>query len=220
MTDDRKSSTKKLSVLVSGGGTNLQAIIDEIDAGMIPNVEICQVIASNKGAYAIQRAEKKGIPVSVISRKTFSDSKAYDAAMLAALQEYHTDIVVTAGFLSLLGHEVLAAYPNRIINIHPSLIPSFCGKGMYGIKPHEAALQKGVKVSGATVHFLTEQYDEGPIILQKAIPVLEDDTPESLQIRIMETCEQKILPEAIRLVAGEKIRIQGNITRNCTEITC
>ena len=169
----------KIAVFVSGGGTNLQAIIDKIASGEIRNVEISEVIASNDSAFAIERAKKAGIPSTVISKKVLGD--AYDDATLTELNRLGVDLVVLAGFLSMLGPKTVEAYSNRIINIHPALIPAFCGKGMYGIRPHEAVLAKGVKISGATVHFVNEHYDEGPIILQKAVDVLPDDTPETLQ---------------------------------------
>ena len=177
----------KIAVFVSGGGTNLQAIIDKIASGEITNVEISEVIASNESAFAIERAKKAGIPAKVISKKVLG-AEAYDEATLTELNSLGVELVVLAGFLSMLGPKTVAAYANRIINIHPALIPSFCGQGMYGIRPHEAVLAKGVKVSGATVHFVNEHYDEGPIILQKAVDVLPDDTPETLQKRIMKEC--------------------------------
>ena len=201
----------KIAVFVSGGGTNLQAIIDKIGSGEIHNVEISEVIASNAGAFAIERAKKAGIPSKVISTKELGD--AYDDATLKQLDSLGVDLVVLAGFLSMLGPKTVAAYANRIINIHPALIPAFCGKGMYGIRPHQAVLEKGVKVSGATVHFVNEHYDEGPIILQKAVDVLPDDTPETLQQRIMKECEQVILPQAIQLIADGRIEVVNNLVR-------
>ncbi|MBR5973652.1 MAG: phosphoribosylglycinamide formyltransferase [Clostridiales bacterium] len=201
----------KIAVFVSGGGTNLQAIMDKISSGEIRNVEISEVIASNDSAFAIVRATKAGIPTKVISKKILGD--AYDDATLEELDRLGVDLVVLAGFLSMLGPKTVAAYSNRIINIHPALIPAFCGKGMYGIRPHEAVLAKGVKVSGATVHFVNENYDEGPIILQKAVDVLPDDTPETLQKRIMVECEQVILPKAIQLIADGKIEVVNNLVR-------
>lgn len=200
-----------ISVLVSGGGTNLQAIIDRIRNGQLQGVHITLVIASNPEAYAIKRAEAEEIPVRVISRRSFSNPDEYDRHMLSALIEAKTELVVLAGFLSLLGPEVIRYFKDRIINIHPALIPSFCGPGMYGIRPHQAVLARGVKVSGATVHFVNENYDEGPIFLQKAIDVLPDDTPETLQQRIMIECEQELLPTAIRLIADNRVRIENNI---------
>ena len=202
----------KIAVFVSGGGTNLQAIIDKIASGEITNVEISEVIASNESAFAIERAKKAGIPAKVISKKILG-AEAYDDATLAELNSLGVELVVLAGFLSMLGPKTVAAYANRIINIHPALIPSFCGQGMYGIRPHEAVLAKGVKVSGATVHFVNEHYDEGPIILQKAVDVLPDDTPETLQKRIMKECEQVILPQAIQLIADGRIEVVNNLVR-------
>ncbi len=202
----------KIAVFVSGGGTNLQAIIDKISSGEITNVEISEVIASNESAFAIERAKKAGIPAKVISKKILG-AEAYDEATLAELNSLGVELVVLAGFLSMLGPKTVAAYANRIINIHPALIPSFCGQGMYGIRPHEAVLAKGVKVSGATVHFVNEHYDEGPIILQKAVDVLPDDTPETLQKRIMKECEQVILPQAIQLIADGRIEVVNNLVR-------
>ena len=202
----------KIAVFVSGGGTNLQAIIDKISSGEITNVEISEVIASNESAFAIERAKKAGIPAKVISKKVLG-AEAYDDATLAELNSLGVELVVLAGFLSMLGPKTVAAYANRIINIHPALIPAFCGQGMYGIRPHEAVLAKGVKVSGATVHFVNEHYDEGPIILQKAVDVREDDTPETLQKRIMVECEQVILPKAIQLIADGKIEVVNNLVR-------
>ena len=202
----------KIAVFVSGGGTNLQAIIDKIASGEIRNVEISEVIASNESAFAIERAKKAGIPAKVISKKVLG-AEAYDDATLTELNSLGVELVVLAGFLSMLGPKTVAAYANRIINIHPALIPSFCGQGMYGIRPHEAVLAKGVKVSGATVHFVNEHYDEGPIILQKAVDVLPDDTPETLQKRIMKECEQVILPQAIQLIADGRIEVVNNLVR-------
>lgn len=200
-----------IAVLVSGGGTNLQAIIDQIRDGRLPGVRISLVISSNPGAFAIKRAEAEGIPIRVFSRKNYSGGEEYDAEVLSALIESKAELVVLAGFLSLLGPKVTRHYTNRIINVHPALIPSFCGPGMYGIKPHQAVLARGVKVSGATVHFVNENYDEGPIISQKAAEVLPDDTAESLQQRIMTECEQVLLPESIRLIADNRIQIVDNI---------
>jgi len=200
-----------ISVLVSGGGTNLQAIIDRIHDGYLADVRISLVISSNAGAYAIKRAESEGIKVRVIALKDYPTREIYDSEMLSALTEAKTDLIVLAGFLSLLGPAILSRFSNRIINIHPALIPSFCGPGMYGIKPHQEALARGVKVSGATVHFVNEHYDEGPIFLQKAIDILPGDTPETLQKRIMVECEQELLPKAIRLIADQRVRIEDNI---------
>ena len=199
----------KVAVLVSGGGTNLQAMLDRIDEKKLTGVEISVVIASNSKAYALERAKKKQIPTAVISKKAYTSLEAYDEAMLMSLQDFGAELVVAAGFLSMVGARVLRYYENRVINVHPSLIPSFCGKGMYGIKPHEAAIEKGVKISGATVHFLNEVYDEGPILHQKAVEVFPEDTPETLQERIMTECEQVILPEAIQWIADGRVKIEN-----------
>lgn len=201
----------KIAVLVSGGGTNLQAIIDRIKSGYLEGIEISLVIASNDSAYALTRASDNGIPSKVIPVKSFSTREEWDEAMLSAVKDAGAELIVLAGYLTQLGAKITHEYSNRIINIHPALIPSFCGAGMYGIRPHEAVLKRGVKVSGATVHFVNENYDEGPIILQKAVDVLPDDTPEVLQQRIMKECEQDILPRAIRLIADGKVYIKDNI---------
>lgn len=201
----------KIAVLVSGGGTNLQAIIDNIKSGYLQGVEVSLVVASNSSAYALTRASDNGIPSKVISAKSYNSREEWDEDMLSSIKGSGAELIVLAGYLSLLGNKVVKEYSNRIINIHPALIPSFCGAGMYGIKPHEAVLRRGVKVSGATVHFVNENYDEGPIILQKAVDVLPDDTPEVLQKRIMKECEQVILPKAIRLIADGKVEIKNNI---------
>ena len=201
----------KIAVFVSGGGTNLQAIIDQIKDGRLNDVEISLVVASNDNAYALQRAADNNIPSVVMSVKSFESREQWDDAVINKLNEAGAELIVLAGYLSLLGEKTVKAYNNRIINIHPALIPAFCGKGMYGIKPHEAALARGVKVSGATVHLVNENYDEGPILLQKCVDVLPDDTPETLQKRIMKECEQDILPRAIGLFAQGKIEIKNNI---------
>jgi len=201
----------KIAVFVSGGGTNLQAIIDRINSGELKNVEIALVIASNDSAYALTRASDNGIPSVVMSAKSYPSREEWDDAVVNKLKEVGAELIVLAGYLSLLGPKTVKAFSNRIINIHPALIPSFCGKGMYGIKPHEAALARGVKVSGATVHLVNENYDEGPILLQKCVDVLPDDTPEVLQKRIMKECEQVILPKAISLFAEGKVEIKNNI---------
>ena len=203
----------KVAVLVSGGGTNLQAIIDNTKDGILKDIEITLVLSSSKTAYALERAADNGIKSAVVSKKDFDSIEAWDEAVLKAVEESGAELIVLAGYLSLMGPKVVAKYSNRIINIHPALIPSFCGAGMYGIRPHQAALAKGVKVSGATVHFVNENYDEGPILLQKAIDVLPNDTPETLQKRIMQECEWKILPEAIRLIADGRVIIENNIAR-------
>ena len=205
----------KIAVFVSGGGTNLQAIIDQIKDGRLKNVEISIVIASNDSAYALQRAADNNIPSAVMSVKSFASREEWDDAVIEKLRESGAELIVLAGYLSLLGPKTVKAFSNRIINIHPALIPSFCGKGMYGIKPHEAALARGVKVSGATVHLVNENYDEGPILLQKCVDILPDDTPEVLQKRIMKECEQVILPKAISLFAEGKVEIKNNIAYSC-----
>ena len=200
---------KNIVVLVSGGGTNLQALIDAQESGIIKNGKITCVISSKEGAYALERAKKHGISTKVIARKEYSDSISYSHAILDALNEEKADLVVYAGFMTILDELVVKAYPNKMMNVHPALIPSFCGKGFYGLRVHEAALEKGVKLSGATVHFVTEECDGGPIIIQKAVPVENGDTPESLQKRIMEQAEWKILPEAVSLFCQDRIEIIG-----------
>ena len=201
----------KIAVFVSGGGTNLQAIIDNIKDGILKDIEIVLVLSSSKDAYALERAADNGIKSAVVSRKDFDSIEAWDEQVVSEVEKSGAELVVLAGYLSLLGPKIVSKYSNRIINIHPALIPSFCGAGMYGIRPHKAALAKGVKVSGATVHFVNENYDEGPILLQKAVDVLPDDTPETLQKRIMQECEWKILPQAIRLIADGRVVIENNI---------
>ena len=201
----------KIAVFVSGGGTNLQAIIDNTKDGILKDIEIALVLSSSKDAYALERAANNGIKSVVVSKKDYDSIEAWDEAVVSAVDESGAELIVLAGYLSLMGPKIVSKYSNRIINIHPALIPSFCGAGMYGIRPHKAALAKGVKVSGATVHFVNENYYEGPILLQKAVDVLPDDTPETLQRRIMEQCEWKILPQAIRLIADGKVVIENNI---------
>ncbi len=188
----------RIAVLVSGGGTNLQALIDFEKAGNNPHGKIELVLSSSPKAYALERAANAGIESTVIRRKDYESQEAYDHAIVTALKEHEIDLVILAGFLSILGPEVIRAYPERIINVHPALIPSFCGKGFYGLKVHEAALAKGVKVTGATVHFVNEIPDGGRILLQKAVDVHEDDTPETLQRRIMEEAEWILLPQAMK----------------------
>ncbi len=199
---------KNICVLVSGGGTNLQALIDAQNCGEIKNGKIVGVISSKEGAYALERAEKAGIKTTVLPRKHFSDNLAYSEALLRVLEEYKADLIVYAGFMTILDGIVCDAYPYKMINVHPALIPSFCGKGFYGLKVHEAALEKGVKLTGATVHFVTAECDGGPIILQKAVEVLPDDTPETLQKRVMEQAEWKILPKAVSLFCEDKIKLK------------
>lgn len=200
----------KIAVCVSGGGTNLQAIIDSIENGTITNTEISVVISNNKNAYALERAEKHGIEAICISPKDYADRAAFNAAFLEKLNSYNVDLVVLAGFLVVIPEQMIQAYRNRIINIHPSLIPSFCGTGYYGLKVHEGVLSRGVKVTGATVHFVDEGTDTGPIILQKAVSVQQGDTPEILQRRVMEQAEWQILPQAINLIANGKVSVHEN----------
>ena len=191
-------------MLVSGGGTNLQALIDAKTAGNLPKAKLALVIASKPGVYALERAKAAGIPTEVVCRKDFDTSEAFDQTMLETLRRYDIGVVVLAGYLSIVGAPVVAAYPDKIINIHPSLIPSFCGAGYYGLRVHEAALKKGVKVTGATVHLVNEKYDDGRILLQKAVAVEEGDTPETLQKRVMQQAEWEILPKALdMLTRGE-----------------
>lgn len=199
----------KLAVLVSGGGTNLQAIIDAILDGRIRNAGIVRVISSRDGVKALDRAEKAGIETRVVSKKSFDTVEDFNRALIDAIDEPGTDLIVLAGFLTVLPSELVRKYENRIINIHPSLIPSFCGVGFYGLKVHEEALKRGVRITGATVHFVDEGCDSGPIIMQKAVDVLENDTPEVLQKRVMEEAEWKILPEAINLIAGDRVRVEN-----------
>ena len=198
----------KLAVLVSGGGTNLQAIIDAISAGKITNACISVVISNNANAYALERARAHGIEALCISPKDFESREAFNQAFLDKLNSYNVDLVVLAGFLVVLPEMMIKEYTNRIVNIHPSLIPSFCGKGFYGLKVHEGVLARGVKVTGATVHFVVEGTDTGPIILQKAVEVAQGDTPEVLQRRVMEQAEWVILPKAIDLIANGKVSVE------------
>ena len=200
---------KNICVLVSGGGTNLQALIDAQDRGEIKGGRISCVISSKEGAYALERAKKADIPTVVIPRKEFKDSKTYSEAILAELNRQQADLIVLAGFMSILDECVTKAYPYKIINVHPALIPSFCGEGFYGLKVHEKALEYGIKVSGATVHFVNEKADAGAIILQHPVEVRNDDTPETLQRRIMEQAEWVILPKAVCLFCEDKIEIKN-----------
>lgn len=199
-------------VLVSGGGTNLQALIDAQERGELEPGKITCVISSKPGVFALERAKKHGIATRVLNRKDYDDIHAYSAAMRDALLEEKADLVVYAGFLTILDSQVVEAFPGKMMNVHPALIPSFCGKGFYGLHVHEAVLESGVKVTGATVHFVTEDCDAGPIIAQKAVDVLESDTPETLQRRVMEQCEWKLLPRAVSLFCNGKIKIVGNKT--------
>ncbi len=198
---------KNIVVLVSGGGTNLQALIDAQKSGIIKNGRISCVISSKEGAYALERAANENIPTRVIPRKEYSDNKSYSKAILDALNEEKADLIVLAGFMIILDEIVTKSYPYKIINVHPALIPSFCGEGFYGLKVHEKALEYGVKVSGATVHFVNEEADAGAIIMQKAVDVENGDTPEVLQKRIMEQAEWKILPQTVSLFCQDKIEI-------------
>ena len=198
---------KNIAVLVSGGGTNLQALIDAEKSGIIKGGRITCVIASNPEAYALERAKNNGISTRVIPRKEYTDVASYTKAVTDALLEEKADLVVYAGFMTILDEQIVKAFPYKMMNVHPALIPSFCGKGFYGLHVHEAALEKGVKLSGATVHFVTEVCDGGPIIMQKAVPVENGDTPETLQRRIMEQAEWKILPESVSLFCQDKIKV-------------
>lgn len=200
---------KNIVVLVSGGGTNLQALIDAEKRGEIKNGKITCVISSNPEAYALERAKKNNIPSRIIERKEYSDILSYSEAVLDALRQEKADLIVLAGFMTILDEVVTKAYPYQIINVHPALIPSFCGKGYYGLKVHEAALEYGVKLSGATVHFVNEEADAGAIIIQKAVEIRNNDTPETLQKRIMEQAEWKILPRAVSLFCEDKIEIKN-----------
>lgn len=201
-----------IAVFVSGGGTNLQALIDAQSRGELQNGKITFVLASNSGAYALKRAEKAGIESTVVSRKEYDSKEAYDKAVLKELENRNIDLIVLAGFLSILGSELVEKYRNKIINIHPSLIPLFCGDGFYGLKVHEAVLASGMKVTGATAHFVNEITDGGAIILQKAVPIEQGDTPEILQYRVMRLAEWEILPKAVSLFCMGKIKIEGNKT--------
>lgn len=199
----------RIGVMVSGGGTNLQAILDRISDGYLANCAVVTVVGSKPGIYALERAAACSIPTAVISRKSFETLEAYDDALIEHMKKHQVDLVVLAGFLSLLGPDFTMAYRNAIINVHPSLIPSFCGKGYYGIIPHQKALEYGVKVTGATVHFVEPEYDSGPIIFQKAVEVLAGDSPEILQKRVMEQAEWQLLPRAIRLYSENRLKIEG-----------
>lgn len=203
----------KVAVLVSGGGTNLQAILDSVDRGEISNAEISLVVSNKEGAYALERAAKKNIPSKVLVPKHFDSREAFGEALTQTLKDAEIDLVVLAGFLVILPENFVKEYEGRMINIHPSLIPSHCGAGYYGLKVHESVLARGNKVTGATVHFVDEGTDSGPIILQKAVEVKDDDTPEVLQKRVMEEAEWKILPQAIDMIANDKIKIVDNLVR-------
>jgi phosphoribosylglycinamide formyltransferase-1 len=202
----------RIAVLVSGGGTNLQAIIDAIAAGKITDTEIAAVISNNKNAYALERAKQAGIKDIVVSPKDFETREVFNENLLKTLQEVNPDLIVLAGYLVVIPESMIDVFENRIINIHPSLIPAFCGTGYYGLKVHEAALKRGVKVVGATVHFVDKGTDTGPIIMQKAVAVQNGDTPKVLQQRVMEQAEWNILPTAIDKIAHGKVRIEDGIT--------
>ena len=202
---------KNIVVLVSGGGTNLQALIDAEKRGELQGGKITCVISSKEGAYALERAARNGIKGVVLPRKDYADSHEYSKAMLETLQAEKADIIVYAGFMTILDEQVCKAYPYKMVNVHPALIPSFCGKGYYGLKVHEEALKRGVKVTGATVHFVTEVCDGGPIILQKAVEVKNGDTPEVLQRRVMEQAEWKILPHAVSLLCHDKVQVKDGV---------
>ncbi len=200
---------KKIAVLVSGGGTNLQAILDAQASAKIKSGKVCCVISSSPNAFALERAKNAGVPGECIRRKDYESVQAFDEALLNTLEKYDADIIVLAGFLCILGESIIRAYPNKIINVHPSLIPSFCGDGFYGLTVHEKALEYGVKVTGATVHFVNEITDGGAIILQKAVDILPEDDAESLQKRVMKEAEHIILPQAVELLCADKIKVDG-----------
>lgn len=202
----------RVVVMVSGGGTNLQAIIDRVEDGTITNAELVGVISNNASAYALERAKNHGIPACCISPKEFDSREIFNEKLLETVDAYEPDLIVLAGFLVVIPPAMIEKYRNRMINIHPSLIPSFCGKGFYGLKVHEAALERGVKVVGATVHFVDEGTDTGPILLQKAVETQPGDTPEILQRRVMEQAEWKILPQAIDLIANGKVTVKDGKT--------
>ena len=204
---------KNIAVLVSGGGTNLQALIDAQARREINGGEIGMVVSSNPEAYALERAKQANIPGYVLPRKNWPSNQAYTKALVSLLQEMGADIVVLAGFMTILTEEIVQAYPNKILNVHPALIPSFCGKGAYGLHVHEQALAYGVKVTGATVHLVTAEPDGGPIVLQKAIDILPWDTPESLQRRVMEECEWKLLPKAVDLLCQDNLKVEGRTVK-------
>lgn len=200
----------KIAVLVSGGGTNLQALLDAQAAGLLPHGQIALVVSSNAGAYALTRAENANIPAKTLSPKLCGGQEAFEEALSCLLAEHEIDLIVLAGFLTILSANFTSCWPSRILNVHPSLIPSFCGAGMYGLKVHAAALTAGVKVTGATVHFVNEVLDGGRILLQKAVDVLPDDTPETLQRRVMEQAEWQLLPRAAEMVSEQIVKENGN----------
>lgn len=199
----------RIAVFVSGGGTNLQAIIDQIALGKLTNVELALVVSNKEGAFALQRAKEHHIPFEVIMPRYYDTNEAYEEALLKKLREHRIDLIVLAGYLAIFSKRIISSYENQIINIHPSLLPAFGGKGYYGLHVHRAVLERGVKLTGATVHFVDTGTDTGPIILQKAVAVLPDDTPEQLQKRVMEEAEWKILPHAIHLIANDQVSVRG-----------
>ena len=205
--------SKRIAVLVSGGGTNLQALIDAQARGEIVNGEIVLVISSTPSAYALERTAKAGIPSCVVARKEYPSNQAMTVALVDKLKEARIDLVVLAGFMVILTSEMVQAYPNAILNVHPALIPSFAGPGCYGLHVHEKALEYGVKLTGATVHFVSEECDGGPIVSQKAVEVLPDDTPEVLQRRVMEQCEWQLLPQAVSLFCQDRLNVEGRTVR-------
>jgi len=202
-----------IAVLVSGGGTNLQVLLDAEKAGELAGGKIVRVISSSPDAYALERARLYGVATAVVRRKDYADLDAFDDALLGALAECKPDLIVLAGFMTIFGASVVETYRNRIINVHPALIPSFCGKSFYGLHVHKAVLESGVKLTGATVHLVNEICDGGPIVLQKAVEVLPDDTPEILQQRVMKQAEQKLLPQAVALFCAGKIKVEGNLAK-------
>jgi phosphoribosylglycinamide formyltransferase-1 len=203
----------KIGALVSGGGTNLQAIMDYLDNNKEVQAKVCAVVSNKEGAYALERAKSKGIETAVISKKDYTQKGDFEDALIEYFKSRDIDLIVLAGFMVILDEKFINAFENKIINIHPALIPSFCGEGFYGLKVHEAALEKGVKVTGATVHFVSAEADAGPIIMQKAVEIKEDDTPEVLQKRVMEQAEWKIFPEAVRLFSEGRLKVEGNKVR-------
>lgn len=205
----------RVGVMVSGGGTNLQAIIDGVAAGTITNTELAVVISNNPGAYALERAKQAGIDAVCVSPKQFATREEFNEQLIRTLDEYRLDLIVLAGCLVVLPEALIQKYPNRIINIHPSLIPAFCGTGYYGLKVHEKALERGVKITGATCHFVDKGTDTGPIIAQKAVAVMEDDTPKTLQQRVMEQAEWVIMPKAIDDIANGRIRVENHQVKRC-----
>lgn len=210
----------KIAVLVSGGGTNLQALIDAQNRGKIPGGKIALVISSREDAYALTRAERAGIPTEVLRRRNFAGQDEYDEQLLGILDRENIGLVVLAGFMTMISPRVIDCYRNQIINVHPSLIPSFCGEGYYGLRVHRAALERGVRVTGATVHFVNEICDGGPIILQKAVEVLPGDTPETLQRRVMEQAEWKLLPKAVALFCAGRLKVENDIVTIKGDLSC